>query len=194
MIDFPDYGYVQNNVQLLDAGGIASGELGGPFDIIDRPGLRYGVSYSTPTLNMKKAQEFQAYLERGLRDYVSYLWPLDFRPLSVTSSNAHVNGLTPAGSTVVLAGLPGGYALKRGQPLSFTNGSFWSIHRVVDPVHADGTGAVTVEVFPWTRFTLPNASLVEITKPRIRGVLTWDGASQPSFGGRSFSFGIKEAR
>lgn len=193
MIDLPDHGYVNHSIGFVDAGGIASGALGGPSDIVDRPGLRFRASFVTPQLNMEDARIFQTLLEQGLRDYVSYPFPLDFRPLPSGPSTS-VNGTNPAGSTISLQGFLWGYTFKEGQPFAIKDSNgFGYIHRAKAPVTFPA-GSGTVSIWPWTRKTFINGHDVEIEKPRIRGVLSWEGSDQGAFGARSFGFSITEAR
>jgi hypothetical protein len=192
MIDLPDVGYNQKSSRLIDAGGVVQGSLGGPDDILDRLGVRYALTITTALLSGDTMWEFQALLEQGSRDFVSYPFPLDFRPLSV-GTTAQADGSVPPGAALAMAGLPVGYVIHLGQIVSINDG-FGSVHRVTGPVTADATGHAVLPVFPWIRRTIPNATPIEIEKPRIRGTLQWQGPQQGAFAAQSFTFTIQEAR
>lgn len=191
MIDLPDHGYVNHRIVPLDPGGIVEGSLGGPSEIIDRPGYRYGVQFELPALNSDEARIFQALLEQASRDDVSYPWPLDFNPLP--AGTPLVNGSTPPGSTIAIDGLVPNYQFKAGQPIAVVLASgIGYIHRITTAVVANTSGQATVSVFPLTRATFADNSVVEVEHPRIRGILSWEGSSQSAVGVRPFTFSISE--
>lgn len=191
MLNLPDHGYVSATVQPIDPGGSTEGILGGPTTTIDRPGYRYSVQFTLPDLGTTDdARVFQAMLERGAREDVSYPWPLDFRP--DTAGSPFVNDGSPAGGTIPIGGLPPHYVFKQGQPLAVISGGFRYIHKATADTAANASGAVVLPVFPITRKAFSNGDVVEIEAPRIGGILTWDGASQPAYGARPFTFTITE--
>jgi hypothetical protein len=194
MLDLPDHGYIECRVFAVDAGGPADGSLGGASDYINRPGTRYGVQLTLPQIaSAKDARIFQSLLEQGSREDVSYPWPLDMR--SLAAGVPLINGSTPPGASVPLKGLVPGFVMRVGQPFAvvLADGS-GSIHKARSEVIADNAGHATVPIFPWTRTTFADALVVEIEHPRIRGILSWDGSTQPAYGRRGFSFTITERK
>jgi hypothetical protein len=197
MIDLTDFGYVSARVQLLDPGGSVAGTLGGPSDYIMRPGARFAVTYQLPELGSSDdARKFQALLEQGGQDDVSYPWPLDYRPPTASLGGVapRVNGSSPPGASLPIKNLVPGYSFRLGQPLAVISGGSGYIHRIASPVVVNNTGAITAPIFPWTRASFVDNDLVEIERPRIRGILSWDGSSQGSYGKRGFNFTITERR
>lgn len=193
MIELPDHGYADYQLQTLDPGGVVHGTLGGPSDIIVRPGLRYAITYTLNPLPARDlARIMQARLERASRDDVSYPWPLDYRP--APAGVPLVDGVSPAGGVIPIKGLLPGYAFREGQPLAVVSAGVGYIHRAAEPTIAEDDGTVVLPVFPLTRAAFANNDVVEIERPRIRGVLTWDGASQGSSSSRPFRFTITERR
>lgn len=191
MIDLPDHGYTLVTVSQIDPGGALEGTLGGPFDYIDRPGIRYSASYQTRNLRSSDdARKFQALLEQGVREDVSYPWPLDFR--APTSGTPRVNGASPTGSVIPLKGLLPNYPFRLGQPLAVLSGGVGFIHRAAEATVADATGAVVLPVFPWTRVAFGDNDPVEVEYPRIRGILSWTPPDQGAASVRSFRFSITE--
>jgi hypothetical protein len=194
MLDLPDHGYIECRVFAVDAGGPADGSLGGASDYINRPGTRYGVQFTLPQIaSAKDARIFQSLLEQGSREDVSYPWPLDMR--SLAAGVPLINGSTPPGASVPLKGLVPGFVMRVGQPFAvvLADGS-GSIHKARSEAIADNAGHATVPIFPWTRTTFADALVVEIEHPRIRGILSWDGSTQPAYGRRGFSFTITERK
>lgn len=194
MIDLPDHGYVSRTITPIDPGGAADGTLGGPSDFIDRPGYRYAVRYELPPIRSKdEARIFETLLEQGSREDVSYPWPLDIKSLPMGAPL--INGSSPPGSVIPLKGLAPGTAIRQGQPMAviLADGTGF-VHKATAQALVGDTGIVTVSVFPWTRTTFADGLTVEIERPRIRGILQWDGSTQGAEGSRPFSFTITERR
>jgi hypothetical protein len=193
MIDLPDHGYVNRKITPVDSGGAVEGSLGGDPDYIERPGYRYSVQYELPYLAMKEARIFESLLRQGSREDVSYPWPLDFRP--VVAGAPLVDGSNPPGAVINLKGLTPGCVIRVGQPFAvvLADGA-GCIHEATAEAIAGDDGKATVSVFPLTRRTFTNGLVVEIAYPRIRGILSWDGSTQGSFGARPYAFSITERR
>lgn len=194
MIDLPDYGYVERRIIAVNPGGVAEGSLGGPSDYIDRPGYRYAVQYTLPPIpSVKEARIFEAMLEQASREDASYPFPLDVK--SFAAGVPLVNGSSPAGSVIPVKGLTPGFQFRIGQPFAvvLADGT-GCIHKATEATLADGAGTAVVPVFPLTRMTFADGLTIEVERPRIRGILSWDGSTQPAYGRRSFSFTITERR
>lgn len=194
MLNLPDHGYVNYQLTPIDAGGKIDGSMGGPADIIDRPGYRYSIRYDLPALpTADDARVFQLMLEQASREDVSYPWPLDIK--SRVAGTPLVSGSSAPGSTLPVKGLIPNFQFRIGQPMAviIADGTGF-IHRAASATIADGSGNATVPVFPLTRTTFPDNAVIEVERPRIRGVLSWEGASQGTFGARPFSFTITERR
>ena len=191
MLDLPDHGYTDYQLTPIDPAGVVEGVLGGPSSIIDRPGYRYAMQFTLPALGTSKdARIFQSLLERGARDDVSYPWPLDIR--SGAAGVPLVNGASPAGAVIPIKGLLPNYQFRQGQAIAVVSEGIGFIHKATAATMADASGNVVLPVFPLTRKGFLNGDTVEIERPRIRGVLNWGGAAQPSFGARPFTFTITE--
>lgn len=190
MIDLTDYGYTGYQITPIDPAGVVDGSLGGPSDIIDRPGYRYAIQFTLPLLTAKEARLFQSLLERGARDDVSYPWPLDTK--AIPAGTPLVNGAPAAGAVIPIKGLPAYYQIKEGQPLAVISSGVGFVHKATAATAADASGDMTLPVFPLTRKGFLDGDTVEIERPRIRGVLSWGGAGQGANGGRPFSFTITE--
>lgn len=193
MLDLPDHGYSDYSLIPIDPAGTVDAIMGGASTTIDRPGYRYAIEYTVgPLAASKEARIFQSLLEQGAREDVSYPWPLDFR--SGPAGAPVVNGASPAGAVIPLEGLTPNYQFREGQPIAVISGGLGFVHRVTTPTTANSSGVVTLPVFPLTRQAFSDGDTVEVEKPRIRGILRWDGARQPAFGARPFTFTIVERR
>lgn len=194
IIDLPDYGYVWRSIQPVNAGGAVPGSLGGPSDYMDRPGYRFSVTYQTRELRSSdEARRFEALLEQGSGNDVSYPWPLDYAPMGVSPTGVPlINGASPAGDNIPLKGLVAGFQFRLGQPLAVISGGVGFIHKVRTTTIVPNGGTVVLPVFPDTRVAFINGDLVEVQKPRLRGILTYDGSEQPAYGRRAFRFTITE--
>ena len=191
MIDLPDYGYIGVSISPIDPGGSVPGILGGETTTIDRPGYRYSVQFTLPALGATKdARSFQAMLEQGAREDVSDPWPLDFKPSP--AGTPVVDGASAAGAVIPIRGLTPNYQFKLGQPVAVVSSDKRSIHKASAVTSADASGAVDLPVFPYTRRAFADGDTIEVGHPRIGGILKWDGASQPAYGVRPFTFTIEE--
>src|SRR4051812_24232654 len=104
MIDLPDHGYVSASLRPVDPGGTVFGSLGGPDDIVPRPGYRYSISYVLPLLrSANDARILQARLEAASRSDVSYPWPLDYKP--APAGVPVVSATSAAGAVIPISGL-----------------------------------------------------------------------------------------
>lgn len=191
MLDLPDHGYVDYQMLVIDPGGTVDAILGGESTTIDRPGYRYGVQFTLPPLGTSDdARKFQAMLEQAAREDVSYPWPLDFK--APPAGLPMVDGASPAGAVIPIAGLVPYYQFKVGQPVAVVSGERGSVHKAREATSADASGNCILPVFPYTRRTFADGDAIEVARPRIRGVLSWDGAQQPAHGRRPFTFTIME--
>lgn len=191
MIDLTDYGYTDYQLLPIDPGGQVDGVLGGPADIIERPGYRYAVQFTLPPLpSAKEARIFQSMLEQGSREDVSYPWPLDEK--AVPAGTPLVSAASPAGSVIPIKGLPPYYQFRQGQALAVISEGIRFVHKAAAATTASSGGTVTLPVFPYTRKAFLLNDVIEVERPRIGGILTWQGAQQPAFGARPFSFTITE--
>jgi hypothetical protein len=194
MIDLPDFGYVNRVISPVYSGGVADGSLGGPSDYIDRPGYRYSVQFDLPPLPAsKEARRLETLLEQGSGEDVSYPFPLDVR--SIVSGPALVDGSNAVGASLKLKGLVPGFVMRMGQAFAviLADGTGF-IHKAKTEQIAGDDGKMTVPVFPLTRTTFTDGLTVEIERPRIRGILSYQGSTQPAHGRRGFSFTITERR
>jgi hypothetical protein len=194
MIDLPDHGYSERKISPVDPGGTADGALGGPSDYIDRPGYRYSVTYTLrPLRSQDDARIFETLLEQAARDDVSYPFPLDQR--SLPAGTPLVNGSNAPGAVINLKGLQPGFQFRIGQPFAviLADGTGF-IHKATVATSVGDDGLASVPVFPLTRTTFADGLTVEIERPRIRGILQWDGSTQGANGARPFSFTITERR
>jgi hypothetical protein len=190
MLDLPDHGYVDYQLTAIDPGGTTEPIFAGEATTIDRPGYRYAITYLLPALPMTEARIFQSLLERGAREDVSYPWPLDFRP--PIAGAPLVSAASPAGATIPVKGLTANYQFRQGQPFAVVSEGRGFIHKVTAVTSANASGNATLSVFPVTRKAFLLNDVIEVEKPRIRGVLTWQGAQQPAHGARPFTFTITE--
>lgn len=168
--------------------------MGGASDYIERPGYRYSVQYDLPPLaSATEARIFEALLEQASREDASYPWPLDQR--SLAAGAPVVDGSNPVGGTIALRGLIPGFQFRIGQPFAIVmaDGTRF-IHKAKVATAADALGEATVPVFPLTRDVFPDGTTVEVERPRIGGILSWEGSTQGAFGKRPFSITITERR
>lgn len=191
MLDLPDHGYTDYQLGKIDPGGNVDPILGGEATTIDRPGYRYVLQIAIPAIpSASDARIFQSLLERGSREDVSYPLPLDFRP--GPAGTPVVDGSSPAGAVIPIRGLTANYQFKAGQPVAVVSGGVRGVYKATSAQSASAGGNIVLEVFPITRRSFSDGDTVEVEKPRIGGILTWDGASQPSFGSRPFTITIAE--
>lgn len=180
---------------LRDFSGVMTPFLGGPEQIIVRPGTRFGARVALPPLRTDElGRIYVSRLMQGRHKGILMKWPLlEFDP---GVPGAPLIALAVAnGTTIQMKGLTAGYKLKEGQFFSVIAGGRRYLHMVTTDVIVDHFGLATVNIFPALRKALLLNDVVEIAQPMIEGFispgqeLSWEIASDKHM---AISFTIME--
>lgn len=154
---------------LRNWGGVLEPFLGGPEQIINRLGTRFGIRATMPP--MESADTARIVVSRLLQAKTSRLlmdWPLlDFDPGSPGAPK--ISAATASGSTIPIKGMNAGYQGKEGQFFSIVHNSRRYLHMFTADFTASGTGTATATIFPMLRINLATDDVLEIAQPKIEG-------------------------
>lgn len=154
---------------LRDFGGVMTPFLGGPEQLINRVGTRFGFRYTMPIMETAdQARVFVSRLLQGRRDRVLMRWPhLSFNPGNV--GTPLISSAVISGSAIVIKGLPANYAAKEGQFFSIISGGRRYMHMFSGDGVANGSGVLSISIFPMLRKSLSVNDVVEMAVPMIEG-------------------------
>ena len=154
---------------LRDFGGVMTPFLGGPEQLINRVGTRFGIQYTMPIMETAdQARVFVSRLLQGRKDRVLMRWPhLSFNPGNV--GTPLINAAVTAGSAIAIKGLPANYAAKEGQFFSIISGGRRYMHMFSGDGVATGLGVLSISIFPPLRKSLVVNDVVEMAIPIIEG-------------------------
>ena len=152
--------------QLRDFGGVQQGPLGGSAQRVNRPGSRWQVTISLPTMEVPKAREWAMKLTRGLRDGVR--WKIKQPGAYPSSAGAPlVNGANQDGDTLSVDGFLSGYVGRIGQPFSVVTDGQRYIYRVYESFRGGGT----IKIEPELRTEPNDNDVCEFAAPYIEGLI-----------------------
>jgi hypothetical protein len=154
---------------LRDFGGILTPFLGGPEQRINRVGTRFGVRITMGILPSDNAgRTFVSRLLQARQDRLLMKWPLgNFNPGATGSPLINAN--VASGSAIVIKGLPASYAAKEGQFISIIHSGRRYVHMFTGDGTANGSGVLTIQIFPMLRTAISTNDVVEIAQPMIEG-------------------------
>lgn len=157
--------------EIQDFGGVLTGALGGPAQVIDRAGTRYALTVTPPPMRYEPdGRMLAADLVAGRRDGV--LIRVSQPDFDVGAPGAPVVGSdTASGRMVPIAGLTPGYAVRKGQWLSFVHAGhrYFDMARAQAVAAADGTAAILIQ--QPLRAALSAGDVVELGQPKIEGLI-----------------------
>lgn len=158
-------------VMLRDFGGVLTPFLGGPEQLIVRPGTRFGARVTVPPMRTDElGRIYVARLLQGRINGVLMRWPLlEFNPGSPGSPVIAAGA--SSGSTIQISGLTSGYVVKEGQYFSIISGGRRYLYMATANATASG-GSATVNVFPLLRKAVSSGDVVEMAQPMIQGLIS----------------------
>ena len=170
-ISLPD-GVVANSAEpsLLDFGTLLTPFGGGPVQRLNRLGLRLAGRFTIPpTVYADKGMALISRLMQAKNDrlLIEFYQPgFDPGPVGTPLVRVAVSG----GTTLQLKGLPAAKVMKEGQALSLVKDRRY-VHLVTAPGTANGSGDITLSVWPPMRVALSVNDAVEIAEPKMEGIL-----------------------
>lgn len=140
---------------------------------VDRPGSRFGVSFTFPPMLPAAARVFVARLLRAKREGLKIALPLLVE--QGTPGLPVVDGAGQTGSALAVRGMVPGY-----QPLS----GFWLtiidadgsayLHAVAADAQADVAGKAVLQIEPPLRAPFPDGAQIEMAAPFVTGFVQGD--------------------
>lgn len=181
---------------LRDFGGVLTPFLGGPEQRINRVGTRFGLRVTLPPMRSADAGRiYVSRLLRGRQDRVLMRWHLlDFSPGNPGAPK--VSAATSGGMSLPVKGLTAGYTVREGQFFSIVHGGARVMHMASADGTADGSGNLTISIYPPLRVALAINDVIEMAQPMIEGLVSpgdelgWDMSINRHIG---LSFSVMEA-
>ncbi|MFX4084469.1 hypothetical protein ACKU27_05125 [Sphingobium yanoikuyae] len=142
--------------------------LGGPEQIINRLGTRFGLRLTMPAMEAGEGMIYLSRLLQGKTQTVILPWPLlDFDP--GTPGAPLVSATVTSGSTIPIKGLTPGYTVKEGQFFSLIHAGKRYIYMFTADVVANASGVLSASIFPMLRTQLSTNDVLELAQPMIEG-------------------------
>lgn len=144
--------------------------FGGPVQPMNRKGSRFALDITVPALALAGCgPELIADLVQGETE--SLAMPVPEAPSSVGWGTPRVNGAGQAGLSLIVDGLPAGRTVPKGKFLSVITGGQRFVYLVRTATTANGSGQVTLPIWPMLRRSPANNDVVELAQPMIEGFI-----------------------
>lgn len=155
----------------LEYGGWQTPIVGGPELYLGRLGNRWAIDFQTPRMKPEPTgRVWSSALVRSIGQMARAIVPQPGLEIGTPGSPV-VNGAGQTGTTVSLRGFAAGYVIRDGQFLSFTDGTYLYLHRATADATANGSGVVSVPLWPMLRQSFADGAAVNVAAPLIEGKL-----------------------
>lgn len=157
---------------LISYGGLLSPSLGGAVQRLNRLGDRHALKITLPPMRSEPdGRIYASKLRRALQEGAIFSWPQDQFTVG-TVGTPLVNGAGQTGTTLVLDGFAASYAVREGQFFSILHGGRHYLHSAAAATGANGTGQISLPIFPMLRISPADNAVCEFAAPKIEGWLT----------------------
>lgn len=174
-------------MRLISAANTLNPAFGGARQRIGRKGSHFGLDVEVPALRQGECgMALIADLCRAELETVTLPIPEGRDPINYGSPL--VNGAGLAGTSLPVDGLPAGRVVPKGKMLSVIMAGQRYVHLVTADAAANGSGQVTLAIWPMLRRPTIDNAVVELAAPKIEGFIT---AGQDWSIGRMRSVGVK---
>lgn len=202
MIDLPQWPGPNGAVpRVLDFGGFLEAPGGAETQRANKPGNRYAVAFTYPSLDSAKGGRiFVNRLIKGLLEGVRLDYPLaDFDPGTPNVANGTpivVDGAGQSGKFLKVQNVQPNYGFVEGQPISLEIAGQHYLDFVAETAIAGADGKATIQLSQMLRKPPSTGSVLHVAKPMVEGFLmgnavTWEVALNKRL---SISFEIRESR
>jgi hypothetical protein len=175
--------------------GVLTPFLGGPDQLINRLGTRFGLRVTLPPMPTRdKALTVQSRLLRAMDDRLRIEWPQPDFDIGTPGAPLVAAAVT-SGMGVAMKGFTPGATVHEGQFFAFIHGGRRYIHIFAADGVAASDGTLSAVVWPMLRTTLSINDVVELD-PKIEGIvnpgdeMSWEIAVERL---ASFTFTVAEA-
>lgn len=161
-----------DKIHFIDFGGQLKPFMGGPVQTIMRLGSRFALEVELPT--MRTEPDGRLWGARLVRAKI-FGALMGFRQdgLAIGLPGAPVvDGAGQTGFALHLRGFRGSYAVREGQAFSLVHAGRRYLHFAAAPGIADGSGALTLSIYPMLRISPTDGDLCEFSAPMIQGSLS----------------------
>lgn len=146
--------------------------LGGPEQLIDRPGTRFGVRLQLPSKRTEtEAMIIQSRLLQARKQRLIMPFPQPGFDTGNPGAPVLANAVL-AGTVLPLTGLAPGYVVAEGQFFSIIRAGRRYLHMFRTSGTAAANGSLIANIFPMLRVQLSAGDVVEIAQPMIEGLVS----------------------
>lgn len=159
---------------LLDRGFI---QRGAASLRVDRPGSKWGVTFTFPLMTVDGARAFISKLLRAKRQGLQIDIPLLVK--QGIPGTPVVNGaVTAAATSIAVRGLTPGYVAKEQYWMTIVEADGTAyLHSVIDTVTADTLGQATIQIEPALRAPFADGATIHLAKPFMQGFMEGESYS-----------------
>jgi hypothetical protein len=145
---------------------------GGDIQRVDRLGDRWGASFVTPKLSEATSRDWQSFIINGLAGAIVVMDWIELGQPSRGYGTPLVRGASQLGSSLIIDGLSANQRIEPSKFFSIKDGAKRSLHTVRERVTADGSGIVTLNIWPMLPWSPSDNAVIELAKPKLQGIMT----------------------
>lgn len=180
---------------LLDFGFLQRPATGAAALRVDRPGSRWRLQFSYPTMRADVARPYISRLIAAKREGLRIAFPLQGVSQGSPGSPV-VDGSGASGTSLPVRGLNPGYTAKEGYWLTIIDSDgVHYLHNVCATVVADSAGEATLTIEPMLRAPMADGDVILLARPLVEGVIDGDVSWNDELAGliNGLTFTLEEA-
>ena len=167
---FPSVGLRSMNIRARNVVSVSSSPFTGQQQIYKHPGQWWEAEISLPPLKRDEAEQVAAFLIKLNGQYNTFLLgdPANAAPRGVGTGTPVVQGGSQTGTSLVTDGWTTSTTgiLKAGDWIQLGSGSATRLHKVLDDVNSDGSGAATLNIWPALRSSPSDNATITVNSPK----------------------------
>ena len=173
-LSLPSVAGIKNvNFRAVNTVGISASPFTYAQQVYKYEGQKWEAEVTLPSMQRENAEEWISFLVKLKGKYGTFLMgdPNGATPRGSASSSAGtplVNGASQTGSSLIIDGVPAsatGY-LKAGDYISLGTGTSTRLYKVLDDADSNGSGEITVEIFPDLRTSPDDDATVTVSSAK----------------------------
>lgn len=178
-ITFPTSELTVNGLRVRPRSAVARTESQFSFqdDVTDWGGQMWEIAGSLPLMTRAQAAAYVTFMLKLNGKKGTFLFPIpDATPRGVATGTPLVKGGGQTGNSLIIDGFTNGVTgiLKAGDWFNLGSGSSTRLHMVLDDVNSNGSGEVTVDIWPSLRESPSDNAAVTLTNCKLLSRLKSD--------------------
>jgi hypothetical protein len=163
-------GYREFTPIIVQRSTIVESYAGADIQRVNRLGDRFGAVITLPVMREQTASEWLGWWLAGQSAVVSIPW-LDRQAAPRGYGTPLVNGANQLGQSLVCDGFAPNARIDAGKPFSILSGTRRHLCVTTARATANGSGQVTLPIWPTLRWSPADNATIEIDAPRINGLI-----------------------